>query len=70
MTKGVKLQIGKFIIEQATYVKYLGVFLDQCLNFQQETKNILRKMACGIKTMASINQPLSPKFKRLLLNSG
>ena len=36
------------IIEEKTNVKYLGVVLDQFLTFQDEIKNILRKMACGI----------------------
>ena len=44
------------IIEEKTNVKYLGVVLDQFLTFQDEIKNILRKMACGIKTLQSINQ--------------
>ena len=39
------------IIKEKTKVKYLGVVLDQFLTIQDEIKKILRKMACGIKTL-------------------
>ena len=35
----------------STTVEYLGVYLDQNLDFQDEVKNILRKMAISIKTL-------------------
>ena len=41
------------IIEEKTNVKYLGVVRDQFLTFQDEINKILRKMACGIKTLQS-----------------
>ena len=49
------------IIEQKTNVKYLGVVLDQFLTFQDEIKNILRKMACGIKTLNNNIRPIKRK---------
>ena len=39
------------MIEEKTNIKNLGVVLDQFLTFQYEIKKILRKMACGIKTL-------------------
>ena len=57
------------IIEEKTNVKYLGVVLDQFLTFQDEIKNILRKMACGIKTFQSIKKPLSVKTRLLIMHA-
>ena len=42
---------------EKTNVKYLKVVLDQFLTFQKEIIMILRKMACGIKTLQSIKIP-------------
>ena len=53
------------LIEEKTNVKHLGVVLDQSLTFQDEIKNILRKIACGIKTHQSIKKPLPVKNKTL-----
>ena len=57
------------IIEEKTNVKYLGVILDQFLTFQDETKNFLRKMACGIKTLQSIKKPLPVKTRLLIMHA-
>ena len=57
------------IIEEKTNVKYLGVVRDQFLTFQDEIKKILRKMACGIKTLQSIKKPLPLKTRFLIMNA-
>ena len=57
------------IIEEKTNVKYLGVVLDQFLTFQDEIKNILRKMACGIKILQSIKKPLPVKTRLLIMHA-
>ena len=57
------------IIEEKTNVKYLGVVLDQFLTFQDEIKKILRKMACGRKTLQSIKKPLPLKTRFLIMNA-
>ena len=44
------LKVKNQIINTSTTVKYLGVYLDQKLKFHDEVKNILWKMATGIKT--------------------
>ena len=56
-------------IEEKTNVKYLGVVLDPFLTFQDEIKNILRKMACGIKTLQSIKKPLPVKTRLLIMHA-
>ena len=57
------------IVEVKTNVRYLGVVLDQFLNFQDEIKNILRKTACGIKTLQSIKKPLPVKTRLLIMHA-
>ena len=44
------------IIIEKTKVKYLGVVFDQLLTFPGEVKSVLRKMACGSKTLQSIKK--------------
>ena len=46
-----ELQVHSHSIKQKECVNYLGVQLDQNLNYQNKVKNFLRKMACGIKTI-------------------
>ena len=57
------------VIQSKEAVKYLGIYLDQSLNFQAEVKNILRKMAMGIKTLNVIKHPFPFSIKILLMNA-
>ena len=50
-------------------VKYLGVHIDCNLSFDEEIKNILRKMAVGIKVIYSIKNILPEKTRSALLNA-
>ena len=61
--KNVELQFHSHSIKQKECVKFLGVQLDQNLNYQNEVKNILRKMACGIKTIYCVRDFLSTKTR-------
>ena len=63
------LTLDNKIIEEKTNVKYLGVVLDQFLTFQDEIKIIPRKMACGIKTLQSIKNPLPVKTRLLITHA-
>ena len=45
--------MGDKFFEPLNCVRYLGVYLDQNLSFQEEVKHILRNLACGIKTIYS-----------------
>ena len=63
------LKVKNELIQHSSNVKYLGVFLDQNLNFQEETKHILLKMACGIKTILSIRNYFPEKVLLTLLNA-
>ena len=53
----------------SSFVKYLGVYLDQNLTYENEVKHVLKKMACGIKTIYAVKQFLSEKVCLLLLNA-
>ena len=55
------------IIKHSNSVKYLGIFLDQNLTFQDEVKSILQKMSCGIKCLYSIGDLFPEKKTRLML---
>ena len=45
------LLIGNNKITNVNCVKYLGIYLDCTLNFKEELKHVLHKMANGIKTL-------------------
>ena len=42
---------------------------DQFLTFQNEIEIILRKMACGMKTLQSIKKPLPVKNRLLIMHA-
>ena len=50
-------------------VKYLGVHFDCNLSFDEEIKNVLRKMAVGIKVNYSIKKIFPEKTRSALLNA-
>ena len=67
--KKLKLKVHNQVISAISNVKYLGVYLDQNLNYQIEIKNILRKMALGIKSLYSVRDIFPRKTRKLLLNA-
>ena len=68
-TRNHTLKVKNQIINTSTTVKYLGVYLDQNLKFQDEVKYILRKMAIGIKTLFAIRDIFSISTRLLSLNA-
>ena len=64
-----KLQVKDQIIETSSCVKYLGVCLDRNLTFQNEVKNILSKIATGIKVLYNMQNIFPGKTRLLLLNA-
>ena len=62
-------RVEDHLIEPSSCVKYLGVHLDQSLTFEEEIKNILKKMACGIKTLYTVKSFLHEEFCLKLLNA-
>ena len=64
-----EIQVDSKTISPSNHVKYLGVFLDRNLTYQDEVKNLLMKMACGIKTIYSVRDLFPEKTRFLLLNA-
>ena len=69
LTKNLKLQVKNYSTSLSSFVKYLGVYLDQNLTYENEVKHVLKKMACGIKTIYAVKQFLPEKVCLLLLNA-
>ena len=68
-TTDIKLKIGNSCIRKYESIKYLGVSVDSALTYQDEVKRLLRKMACGIKTLYSLREVISDNYKVLTLNA-
>ena len=68
-TKRNNLLIGNNKIPNINCVKYLGIYLDCTLIFQEELKHVLRKMATGIKTIKRTSRPFPEQTRLLLLNA-
>ena len=54
------------MIKQKESVKYLGVYLERNFIYQDEVKDISRKMACSIKTNYYVRDFLPEKTRFLL----
>ena len=63
------MMVRNEIIKTSDCVKYLGVFLDKNLNFQNGVKNFLKKMACGIKTLYTIRESFPEKTRLMIMNA-
>ena len=68
-TTNKKLKLGNCCTRKSESIKYLGVSIDSALTYQDEVKSILRKMACGIKTLYSLREVRSDNYKVLTLNA-
>ena len=61
--------VDNVVIDEKEAIKYLGVHIDRLLNFQEETKHILNKMAASIKTIYEIKRTIPDNMKKLILNA-
>ena len=64
-----ELTVSNPKVSHTKTIKDLGILLDENLTYQVEVKNILKKMACGIKTLYSIRDLFPEKIRILLLNA-
>ena len=64
-----QLNVENSNIKLKSEVRYLGVIIDNNLNFQSQVKNVLKKMAIGIKTIQTIRNNLPKKCLKVLLQS-
>ena len=63
------IKVDNHIIKEVDNVKYLGVILDKKLMYQQQVKQILSKMAQGIKTLYVLRNVVPYHLRKILLNS-
>lgn len=63
------LKVENKNIKQSSEVKYLGLTIDNRLNFNTETKKILRKMAMGIKVLSSLGNSIPLAARKVILNA-
>ena len=62
-------KVDNHIIKKAESVKYLGVILDKKLFYQLQVKQILSKMAQGLKTLYVLRNVVPYHMRKILLNS-
>ena len=60
---------GYTVFEKKVVKYFLGVFIDCNLSFDEEIKNVLRKMAVGIKVIYSIKNIFPEKTRPALLKA-
>ena len=68
-SKSESTTIGNKIITQSKSVKYPGVHIDKNLSFQDELKNLLKKMARGIKTIYTLRNRIPTFLLKTVLNA-
>ena len=68
-TKRNHLLIGNYKIPNVDCLKYPDKYLDCTLCFQEDLKQLLRKMATGIKTLNFISRQFPEQTRLLLLNA-
>ena len=68
--KSYELIVSNHQTSHTKTINYLGILLsDESLTYQVEVKNILKKMACGIKTLYSIEDLFPEKIRLSLFNA-
>ena len=63
------LKVNDVNIGESSSVRYLGITLDNKLNFKEEIKRILSRMACSIKILNNIRNCFPIKTRVTLLNA-
>ena len=63
------LKVNDVNIGESSSVRYLGIILDNKLNFKEEIKRILSRMACSIKILKDIRNCFPIKTRVTLLNA-
>ena len=60
----VTLILNRKAIEQKDHVKYLGVFMDEHLNWKYQISNVAKKISRGIGIIAKLRSSLDPLLLR------
>ena len=67
--KKYELTVSKQNVSHTRTIKHLGILLDGYLTYQVGVTTILKKTACGIKTLYTIRDFFPEKIRILLLNA-
>ena len=65
----VTLILNRKAIEQKDHVKYLGVLMDEHLNWKKQIANVTKKISRGIGILAKLRSYLDPKLLRNIYHS-
>ena len=60
----VTLILNRKAIEQKDHVKYLGVLMDEHLNWKKQINNVTKKISRGVGILAKLRSYLDPKLLR------
>ncbi len=63
------IEINNQIVQQANSIKFLGIEIDNKLNFQKHVKTILPKLNKGLHALITIKNTLTYKSKLTIFNS-
>ena len=64
----VTLVLNRKAIEQKDHVKYLGVLMDEHLNWKRQIANVTKKISRGIGILARLRCYLDPKLLRIFIS--
>ena len=68
VVKPINLSINNENLKQENYTKYLGIIIDEKLNWKQHIKEVNIKISIGIGILYKLFDILSPKTLRMLYN--
>lgn len=63
------IKIGNDIIKRVECVKYLGVFIDDKLNFNKQMDTVCKQLASKINFFKRISRKLTPETKKIIYNA-
>ena len=69
LTEQINVKIGTESIKQVSSTKFLGVWIDEKLNWNQHVKHLTSRMASGIYALKSVKNLLSPSSKEMIYSA-
>lgn len=61
----IELKIGNDKIERVSHIKYLGIIVDDKLNFDKEIESVSKKIASKVNFLSRINKKLTVNIKKI-----
>ena len=63
------IHINHTIIEQVSFIKFLGITIDEKLKWSEHTKSVKIKIAQGLHALNSIQNKSNTKIRKMIYNS-